>query len=410
MRSILAFACGIAMAVQAYALQTIQVGIVGDADNHQVSWSTEVGVNYLVEVSDDLVEWMDTGIVQPGTGGTVTYGFSTPTELRMFYRIRARSGAIRDGFDEYVLERNDDDSTPQISIGFPINLFGTVWEDCYVNNNGNITFEFELFSFTPDPLQLLGFPIIAPFWADVDTRASGSSEVTYSYDIEQVNGFPAFGANWKSVGYFNSNDDKLNSFQLILIDRSDTGTNNFDIEFNYDVVLWETGDHSTSGGIDGYGGKPARAGLSNGSNQTIELQYSAQTLLQLDSDPNTGIPNFTTGLIYRSRNSTVPGRFVFQVRSGQVIGALNVDAGPDQSLATGVTTTTLAGTATNPSGGALTFNWSILDGPTGVTFSDPTILNPTVTFPADERITLQLTATSVTDPNVTAADTMTINP
>jgi hypothetical protein len=409
-RGILTFAIGVALALQAFALQTIQVGIIGDADNHQVSWTTEVGVNYLVEVSDDLVEWMDIGIVQPGTGGTVTKGFSTPTEPKMFYRIRGRAGAIRDGFDDYVLERNDDGSTDQIPIGFPINLFGTVWEDCYVNNNGNMTFEYALVSYTPDPLQLLGFPIIGPFLADVDTRADGSSEVTYSYDIEQVNGHPAFGANWKSVGYFNSNDDKLNSFQLILIDRSDTGTNNFDIEFNYDTVLWETGDYYTSGGIDGYGGRPARAGLSNGSNQTIELQYSAQTLLQLDSDPNTGIPNFTTGLIYRSRNSTVPGRFVFQVRSGQVLGALTVDAGPNQPFATGVTSTTLAGTATNPPGGALTCHWSVLDGPTGISFSDPTILNPTVTFPADEQITLQLTATSVNDPNVTAADTMTINP
>jgi hypothetical protein len=46
-----------------------------------------------------------------------------------------------------------------------------------------------------------------------------------------------------------------------------------------------------------------------------------------------------------------------------------------------------------------------------VTFSDPTILNPTVTFPADEYgIVLQLTATSVADPTITAADTMIIRP
>jgi hypothetical protein len=409
MRSLLTLVFAFIFAFHASAQQTIKVGIVGDADNHQVSWTTERGLNYLVEVSPDLVEWMDTGIVQPGTGEIVTYGFSTPTEPKMFYRIRVRPGAVREGFDEYVLSRNDDGSTDQVPVGFPINLFGTTWSDCYVNNNGNITFDGPKIDFTPDPLQVIGFPIIAPFWADVDTRAPDSKEVTYSYNIEQVNGRPAFGVNWKSVGYYNYKDDKLNSFQLILIDRSDTGTGNFDIEFNYDLVLWETGDHFTSGGTDGYGGKPARAGLSNGSNQTIELQYSAQTLLQLDSNPNTGVPNFTTGLIYRSRNSTVPGRFVFQVRSGQVLGALSVDAGADQPLP-GATSTTLAGSASNPAGGAVTVLWTIVDGPPGVTISDPTILTPTVTFPADEQITLQLTATSVADPNVTAADTMTINP
>jgi hypothetical protein len=408
-RSLITLFITVYFTLLASAQQTIKVGIVGDADNHQVSWTTEVGFNYLVEVSPDLVDWLDTGIVQPGTGEIVTYGFSTPTEPRMFYRIRVRQGAMRPGFDDYMLNRNDDGSTSQIPIGFPINLFGTIWSNCYVNNNGNITFNGSKSNFTPDPLQVIGFPIVAPFWADVDSRATGSSVVTYSYDVEEVNGRSAFGVNWKSVGYYNRKGDKLNSFQLIFIDRADTGINNFDIEFNYDIVLWETGDHSTSGGINGYGGKPARAGLSNGSNQTIELQYSAQTLLQLDSDPNTGVPNFTTGLIYRSRNSIVPGRFVFQVRSGQVLGALSVNAGPDQPLP-GATTAILNGSASNPAGGAVTVLWSIVGGSPGVTISDPTILNPTVTFPANQRITLQLTATSVADPIVTAADTMTINP
>ena len=35
------------------------------------------------------------------------------------------------------------------------------------------------------------------------------------------------------------------------------------MEFNYDQILWETG--SASGGTNGFGGYPARAGYSNGS-------------------------------------------------------------------------------------------------------------------------------------------------
>jgi hypothetical protein len=406
-RSLITFVFAVSLAFQASAQQTIKVGIVGDADNHQVSWTTERGLNYLVEVSPDLVDWMDTGIVAPGTGEIVTYGFSTPTEPKMFYRIRVRSGAVRPGFDAFSLVRQDDAPSVSSPLGFPINLFGSTWTSCFVNNNGNITFGSSLRDFTPTPLQVVGRPIIAPFWADIDTRGSNSDLVKYSHGVEQINGRSAFGVNWVKVGYYDSNDDKLNSLQLILIDRADTGTGNFDIEFNYDMIRWETGD--VSGGVDGYGGSPARAGLSNGLNQTIELQYSAQTLLQLDSDPNTDVPNFVTGLIYRSRNSTVPGRFVFQVRAGQVLGALTVNAGPDQSLPS-ATSTTLAGAASNPAGGAVTVLWTVVDGPPGVTISDPTILNPSVTFPADERVTLQLTATSVADPSVTAADTMIINP
>lgn len=417
MRIFLAPILGILLSLPSYALQTIQAGIVGDAGNHQVSWTTVVGVNYLVEVSADLVEWTDTGIVQAGTGTTVSYGFSTPTEPKLFYRIYARTGAVRPGFDEYFIERNDDgsadtdaDGTPdRIPLGFSINLFGTTWEDCFVNNNGNITFENDLFGYTPYPLRFLNQPIIAPFWADVDTRPSGSNEVTYSHGIESVNGRPAFGVNWVKVGYYDGKDDKLNSLQLVMIDRSDIGTGNFDIEFNYDTILWETG--SASGGINGYGGSPSRSGLSNGTNQTIELQYSGQTLLQLDRNPTTGVPNFSTGLIYRSRNSTVPGRFIFQVRSGQVLGSLNVDAGPDQTPSSGTTSILLAGTASDPSGGALTYQWSVLSGPPGITFSNPTILNPVVTGPLDfSGIVLQLTARSVLDPAITASDIMTINP
>jgi hypothetical protein len=131
-------------------------------------------------------------------------------------------------------------------------------------------------------------------------------------------------------------------------------------------------------------------------------------VVQLDSNPVSGVPNFTTGLIYRSRNSTVPGRFVFQVRSGQVLGALNVYAGDDQTPLSGSTSTALVGSASDPAGGAVSVRWSVVEG-FGVIISDPTTLNPTVTFPPNDRVVLQLTATSIADPNVTAADTMIIN-
>jgi len=409
--SLITFVIGVLLAMQISAQQTIKVGIVGNAENHQISWTTEQGLNYLVEVSPDLVNWMDTGIVQPGTGEIVAYGFSTPSEPKMFYRIRVRPGAVRIGFDDFELERQDDSPSEFSPIGFSINLFGNTWKKCYVNFNGNITFDNPLDEYTPNPLQVIGVPIIAPFWADVDTRGAGSNLISYGNKI--INGHQAFGVNWVKAGYYQEDlgatwDAKLNSFQLVLIDRSEIGTGNFDIEYNYDLIRWETGEAYSSGGVNGYGGKPARAGLTNGTNQTIELQYSAQTLLQLDSNPNTGFPNFSTGLIYRSRNSTVPGRFVFQVRSGQVLGALSVYAGDDQFLDSGSTSTTLAGTASNPAGGAVTVLWTIVEGQPGVTISDPTTLNPTVTFPANAQIRLQLTATSVVDPNITAADTITI--
>src|SRR3990167_5470873 len=123
-------------------------------------------------------------------------------------------------------------------------------------------------------------------------------------------GHAAFGVNWIGVGYYPSQTDKLNSFQLIITDRSDTGAGNFDFEFNYDQILWETG--SASGGSNGFGGDSARAGWSNGVSASYEINGSAVNGGLLDS-------NGGTGLIHNSLNSNTAGQYVFNVRNGTVI-------------------------------------------------------------------------------------------
>ena len=70
--------------------------------------------------------------------------------------------------------------------------------------------------------------------------------------------------------------DKLNSFQLILIDRSETGEGNFDIDSTINAIVQGTGDAS-SGGVNGVGGVPAAVGWSNGSGEpgtSFELEGS----------------------------------------------------------------------------------------------------------------------------------------
>jgi uncharacterized protein (TIGR03437 family) len=192
----------------------------------------------------------------------------------------------------------------------------------YVNNNGNVTFDEPLPGYTPRRLSETGRTIIAPFWADVDTTGVRSSPVTYGRGV--VNGRPAFAANWRNVGYFRRRDDKLNSFQLVLIDRSDTAPGNFDIEFNYERIQWESGE--ASGGAGGTGGYAARAGYSNGSTvqaeANFELPGSGLSQAFLDSNAN--------GLIRRRLNSEIPGRIVLEVRAGGVASTLTIE--PDALL------------------------------------------------------------------------------
>jgi protocatechuate 3,4-dioxygenase beta subunit len=97
------------------------------------------------------------------------------------------------------------------------------------------------------------------------------------------------------------------------VERPDAGAGDFDMIFNYDKVLWETGD--ASGGSGGLGGSPARMGYSNGTTTAFEQPGSGQTGAFLNSNTN-------TGLIHNSRNSTQLGRYIFPVRNGNApVGA-----------------------------------------------------------------------------------------
>jgi len=73
------------------------------------------------------------------------------------------------------------------------------------------------------------------------------------------------------------------------------------------LAIW-TGWDPVSLENNGFG-EPARAGYASLSNQTFEFNGSGSAAALLDS-------NLTTGLIYNSFNSTVPGRYVFQFHNG----------------------------------------------------------------------------------------------
>lgn len=222
-----------------------------------------------------------------------------------FFRLGV-TNAIRPGFDQQILDRNDDGSTAKVPIGFLINFFGSSNATLYVNNNGNVTFDNAQSAYTPTPLNKLGISIIAPYWADVDTRNTASDVVKYGTNT--VNGHNAFGVDWGNVGYYSYHADKLLSCQLVIIDRSDIAPGDFDMEFNYFKVQWETGD--ASNGVNGLGGSSARACYASVSGSTFELDGSGVPGSFLDT-------NVVTGLIYQSLNSSVPGRYIFYFRNGE---------------------------------------------------------------------------------------------
>ncbi len=224
-----------------------------------------------------------------------------------FAAAPAQASTIVAGFNGNTLSANDDGSTGLVGIGFTFNFFGSTYSQLYVNNNGNVTFDASLATFTPFPLLTTNRVIIAPFFADVDTLGVGSEPVTYGTGTFE--GRAAFGVNWLEVGYYEENVDKLNSFQLLLVDRSDIAAGDADIYFNYGQIQWETGDASS--GVNGLGGSSARVGYSNGDDTAFELAGSAVNGAFLDGGPNALITGSNIG---------EPGRYLFQVRGGEVIG------------------------------------------------------------------------------------------
>ncbi len=160
--------------------------------------------------------------------------------------------------------RNDDGSSLSIPLGFSFCFYGTQYNSCYINNNGNITFGNDLSSFSAGgfPAGSVSSPdtvMIAPFWADVDTRASGSGLVYYKKTGT------ALIVKWNNVGYYSSHADKKNDFQLIITDGNDPILpNGNNVAFCYGDMQWTTGDVSPVGNVGGFGGIPATVGVNKG--------------------------------------------------------------------------------------------------------------------------------------------------
>ena len=304
----------------------------------------------------------------------------------------AEGQAIRTnaGFNSKVLAANDDLSAPLEPMGFTINFFGKSRSSTYVNNNGNITFDSSLATYTPFGLDSTQREIIAPFFADVDTRNPVSKLVTYGQDT--VNGHKAFGANYINVGYYASHADKLNSFQVVLIDRSDSGAGNFDLEFNYAKIQWETGD--ASGGVGGYGGTPAVVGWSNGTGDpgtSYQLPGSLQSGAFLDGGPY-ALVRQTVNAVVSSPTTAVQGRLTFRARDGVLSPGLSITSSvlPDATVGTTYTTLFTATGANAP------FQWALLPdvtAPPGLSLSADGTYTGVPTVPGTYSFTLSVTAT-----------------
>ena len=114
-------------------------------------------------------------------------------------------------------------TSAQLSLSIRFNLYPSL----QVNNNGDISFTRPVSTYTPQTFPLSGnLQLIAPDWADVDTRGTGSvwyrettdtqllararDEIRAAF-INQASFSPTslFIATWDHVGYYSQRTDKV---------------------------------------------------------------------------------------------------------------------------------------------------------------------------------------------------------
>ena len=160
---------------------------------------------------------------------------------------------------------NDDDSST-LALPFTFSLFGNAFTSVFVNNNGNLSFGALFSTFTASGFPVNGFPMVAPFWGDVDTGDrfdDGGNHNTLGHVWFQFFPGNTLAVTWDDVGYFNENADLLNTFQVLISDGTnpDMGPGN-NVCFAYADMQWTTG--GASGGVGGFGGTPATVGANAG--------------------------------------------------------------------------------------------------------------------------------------------------
>jgi hypothetical protein len=206
------------------------------------------------------------------------------------------------GFGEAFLPANDDGSTSELALPFPIAFYGKTYNSLWINNNGNVTFTDRLGSYTPNAFPGTQPPMLAPWWADVDTRGTGSDIVYFA--APNANSFVV---TWPNVGYYSNHVDKLNSFQLVIQRNPGDTSGAFTAEYRYESLQWTTGDFS--GGTNGLGGTAAVAGYDAGDNVNYFMLPGSRTNSILEAQNTSNVDPSTPGLwrFFFGSNGQAPG-------------------------------------------------------------------------------------------------------
>lgn len=191
------------------------------------------------------------------------------------------------GYDDGTYSETGHAPIEPISLAsvFPDGLpWFNIYSEAYLNVNGNLSFSQPNYSYQPVAIPGLSVPTIAPFFADVDLRATTTNtfEEGTVYVCEQPSAeIPWIAFTWWKVGRYNRDHSDLNYFQVILFNTEAICDGSFEVEFRYEQLDWHTGSVSNN---------PASAGFDSGDGSSALALPGSTTsaVIDLDEQTNTG--------------------------------------------------------------------------------------------------------------------------
>lgn len=216
----------------------------------------------------------------------------------------AHAQFVQPGFnDDPISALGTNDGSRTADLPFDVRIGDTTFDSVVANNNGVISFGGSFEPYVADTLDALAQvsdrTLIAPFYANVDTSPHGSGDYNggiAALGLGTVDGRAAFGVTWDRVGRSDELDDLLNTFQVLLVDRSDIANGDFDIVFNYDQIDWTVSDDLAD--------LTAQVGIATPQGDSLLLDVFESHLACSD-------PEFTPAF-------AVPGTYTISIRDGRI--------------------------------------------------------------------------------------------
>ncbi len=137
-----------------------------------------------------------------------------------------------------------DCASPPIQFpGWTFELYGSTYDEFYVNSKGMISFGGDVIDWTPTSFPEAEYNQIAGYWQDTDNRSIG--EIMYKVTQDAVY------VNYVDVGYYNNHNDLTNSYQIIITPNDGIIGDGNNAQVCYLDMDWAHGDIGGGGGCCG---------------------------------------------------------------------------------------------------------------------------------------------------------------